>query len=280
MRELGGLGYHPYGPDGPGAARASAPIRLPGRRPGPGQMPPTACRPARTGPSGAALPRMRGASRATWSPEAGANPLAAERAQGTASAPAPCSGHPAQGRVLEVASGGAAVGRAPAVRRQPVAAVAAPAAHRTPRRAPTGLAEAIAGPPSTPAPPVTERAGPRASSGTLSGTTVAPPRWPSFPWSRKQAHASGGAAARLAPSPGRQPTQTPEEPICVPCLPDELPDSGCRPVLPTNNREKSFNLYPPDPMGTCFSICRSRWSNTENPQIAQELIQVLFRVAS
>ena len=49
-------------------------------------------------------------------------------------------------------------------------------------------------------------------SGTLSGMAAAPPRWPLFPWSRKQTHASGGAAARLASSPGRQPTQTPEEP--------------------------------------------------------------------
>ena len=51
----------------------------------------------------------------------------------------------------------------------------------------------------------------RGHLGTLSGM-VAPPRWPFFPWSRKQAHASGGAVARLAFSPGRQPTRTPEEP--------------------------------------------------------------------
>ena len=49
-------------------------------------------------------------------------------------------------------------------------------------------------------------------SKTLFGMAVAPPRWPFFPWSRKQAHASGGAVARLASSPRRQPTRTPEEP--------------------------------------------------------------------
>ena len=61
----------------------------------PGQMPPTVCQSTRTG-SASALPRMRGASHATWSSKAEANLLAAERAQGTASAPAPCSGHPAR----------------------------------------------------------------------------------------------------------------------------------------------------------------------------------------
>ena len=51
-------------------------------------------------------------------------------------------------------------------------------------------------------------------SKTLFGMAVAPPRWPFFPWLRKQAHASGGAA-RLASSPGRQLTQTPEKPLEV-----------------------------------------------------------------
>lgn len=59
------------------------------------QMPPTVCQSTRMS-SASALPRMRGASHAAWSSKAEANLLAAERAQGTASAPAPCSGHPAR----------------------------------------------------------------------------------------------------------------------------------------------------------------------------------------
>lgn len=58
----------------------------------PGQMPPTVCQSTRMS-SASALLHMWSASHATWSSKAEANLLAAERAQGTASALTPCSGH-------------------------------------------------------------------------------------------------------------------------------------------------------------------------------------------
>ena len=94
-------------------------------------------------------------------PEAGANPPAAERAQGTASAPAPCSGRPARRGAYpgwhREAPRSVARQRRVASRFQPSQRL--PHTGRLGAR-PRGLAETIAGPPSIPAPPVTERTGP------------------------------------------------------------------------------------------------------------------------
>ena len=52
------------------------------------------------------------------------------------------------------------------------------------------------------------------------GVSVAPPRWP-LPLGREDRLCASGAAARLASSPRRQPTRTPEEPILF-----YVPDAG------------------------------------------------------
>ena len=48
------------------------------------------------------------------------------------------------------------------------------------------------------------------------GVPAAPPLWP-LPLGRKDRLCASGAAARLASSPRRQPTRTPEEPHCSSC---------------------------------------------------------------
>ena len=114
-----------------------------------------------------------------------APPRPPRRARGTPRAGARTRGGTGRRRGRSRASGAPPAGRSRrSACRTPDASARAPGPRRDDRGASLD-----------PHPPVTERTGPRASSGTLSGMAVAPPRWPFFPWSRKQAYASGGAAA-------------------------------------------------------------------------------------